>query len=357
MAAPAPHRLLLLAYPDGQVLDIAGPAQLFAGANRALGREAYGVLLVGPARGPMPSSAGFALCAALAYEEVTPALLAGTGTVLATGGDKGLRAALEAGHVTRILREAAPVVPRLAAVCTGAFFLAAPGLLDGRRAATHWNAAERLRRFRPAVRVDGESLWVRDGNIWTSAGVTAGMDLALAMIEADHGRDLALALARHHVILPVRPGGQRQYAGEIVSGAACAEPRLARLAARIGAAPGEDWRTEAMAEAGGLSARSLSRLFRRHLGVSPAEFVERLRLDAARRLLIEGAAPVEAVALAAGFGSLRRMDRAFARLLGTTPREFRARFRTSPGGVRPGSGTTPGEDGARTNPMREEIPA
>ena len=324
----AAHRLLVLAYPEGQVLDIAGPAQLFAAANRALGRDAYDVLLVGPERGPVPTSAGFALHAALSYAEVTPALLGGTGTVLATGGDKGLRAALAAGHITRILRDAAWVVPRIAAVCTGAFFLAEAGLLDGRRAATHWNAAERLRRFRPAAAVDGESLWLRDGRIWTSAGVTAGMDLALAMIESDHGRDLALTLARHHVIFRVRPGGQRQYAAETAAADACPEPRLARLAERIGAAPGADWRIEAMAEAGGLSPRSLTRLFRRHLGVSPADFVEKVRLDASRRLLLEGAAPVEAVARESGFGSLRRMDRAFARLVGTTPREFRARFRT-----------------------------
>ncbi|MBK1658962.1 GlxA family transcriptional regulator [Paracraurococcus ruber] len=324
----APHRLLLLAYPHGQLLDIAGPAQLFAGANQALGRAAYEVLLVGPERGPMPCSAAFSLHVALAYAEVTPALLAGTGTVLATGGHRGMRAALAAGHITRILREAAPVVPRLASVCTGAFFLAAAGLLDARTAATHWDAAERLRRFRPAVTVDGESLWRRDGPIWTSAGVTAGMDLALAMIEADHGADLALALARHHVILRSRPGGQRQYAPALAADAAsCPEPRLGRLAARIAAAPAADWRIEAMAEAGGCAPRSLTRLFRRHLGVSPAEFVERVRLDGARRLLLEGMAPVEAVARQAGFGSLRRMDRAFARALGTTPREFRARFR------------------------------
>ena len=180
------------------------------------------------------------------------------------------------------------------------------------------------------MQVDGESLWVRDGAIWTSAGVTAGMDLALAMIEADHGRDLALALARHHVIFRTRPGGQRQYAEDPAATGHCAEPRLGRLAARIGAAPAGDWRIEAMAEAGGISPRSLTRLFRRHLGTSPAEFVERVRLDVSRRLLLEGAAPVEAVARQSGFGSLRRMDRAYARLLGTSPREYRARFR-SPG--------------------------
>lgn len=325
---PDPHRLLLLAYPEGQVLDICGPAQLFAAANRALGRAAYEVLLVGPEAGPLPSSAAFALHAALGHADVTPALLAGTGTVMATGGDAGLRAALADGGITRILRDAAAAgVPRLAAVCTGAFFLADAGLLDGRRAATHWNAAARLRRFRPAVEVDGESLWVRDGAIWTSAGVTAGMDLALAMLEADHGRDLALTLARHHVITRTRSGGQRQYAEEL-AGAGAEEPRLGRLAARIAAAPAEDWRIEAMAEAAACAPRSLTRLFRRHLGVSPAEFVERVRLDAARRLLLAGPAPVEAVARDSGFGTLRRMDRAFARLLNTTPREFRARFRT-----------------------------
>ncbi len=328
----AAHRVLILGYPHGQALDMVGPAQLFSAANEALRRTAYQVLLVGPKPGPLPCSAGFPLHAALGYAEVTAAVLAATGTVLATGGHRGLQPALRAGAITAILTAAAGVVPRLGSVCTGAFFLAAAGLLDGRRAATHWNAADRLRRFRPAAQVDGESIWLRDGPIWTSAGVTAGMDLALAMIEADHGRDLALLLARHHVIFRIRPGGQRQYAAELAAGG-CAEPRLARLAERIGAAPAEDWRIERMAEAGGLSPRSLSRLFRRHLGASPADFVEQVRLDAARRLLLEAPTPVAAVADAAGFGSLRRMDRSFARLLGTTPSDYRARFQ--PEGITP----------------------
>lgn len=330
----AAHRVLILGYPHGQALDMVGPAQLFAAANDALSRPAYEVLLAGPARGALPCSAGFPLHATLSYAEVTPGFLAATGTVLATGGHHGLQPALKQGAITAILAAASGVVPRLGSVCTGAFFLAAAGLLDGRRAATHWNAAERLRRFRPAVQVDGESIWLRDGPIWSSAGVTAGMDLALAMIEADHGRDLALLLARHHVIFRIRPGGQRQYAAELAAGG-CAEPRLSRLAERIGAAPQQDWRIEAMAEAGGMSPRSLTRLFRRHLNASPAEFVEQVRLDAARRLLLEAPTPVASIAGAAGFGSLRRMDRAFARLLGTTPSDFRARFQPSNQGVSP----------------------
>ncbi len=265
----ASHRVLILFYPHGQVLDLVGPAQLFAAANQALGRPAYEVLLVGPARGPITCSAGFALHASLAYDEVTPALLAETGTIMATGGDRGLKAALEGGAI--------------------------------------------------------ESIWLKDGNIWTSAGVTAGMDLALAMLEADHGRALALTLARHHVIFRVRPGGQRQYAAETAAGG-CPEPRLAKLAAAVGEAPGADWRTERLAEAAHVSPRNLSRLFRRHLGASPADFVEQVRLDRARYLLLDGPAPVETVAQAAGFGSLRRMDRAFLRLVGTTPRDYRARF-------------------------------
>jgi transcriptional regulator GlxA family with amidase domain len=321
------HRIVILGYPRGQVLDIVGPAQLFAAANLMLDRPAYEVLLAGPAAGPLPCSSGLLLHAGLGYDALTPALLATTGTLVATGGHPGMIAALAEGRIAAILRQAAGLVPRIASVCTGAFFLAEAGLLDGRRAATHWRAAEALRRFRPAVEVDGESLWLRDGPVWTSAGVTAGMDLALAMLEADHGPALALALAREHVIQRVRPGGQRQYAEELASVGA-GEPRLGRLAARIAAAPGEDWRIESMAEAAGCAPRSLSRLFRRHLDVSPAEFVARLRLDAARRLLLDGPLPVESVARQAGFGSLRRMDRAFARALNTSPRDFRAHFRS-----------------------------
>jgi transcriptional regulator GlxA family with amidase domain len=166
---------------------------------------------------------------------------------------------------------------------------------------------------------------VRDDPFWTSAGVTAGIDLALAMIEADHGRELALSVARRYVVFRIRPGGQSQFSAELMSHAA-GDERIARLAEAIAADPGRDWRVEALADAAGMSSRSLSRAFRRALKISPADYVERVRIDVARRALLDSNAAVAAIAHRCGFGSLRRMDRAFARTIATSPRDFRERF-------------------------------
>jgi transcriptional regulator GlxA family with amidase domain len=219
-------------------------------------------------------------------------------------------------------------VPRIASVCTGTFFLAAAGALDGRRAATHWSEVEALKRFRPAVLVDGDAIHIEDRGIWTSAGVTAGMDLALAMIEADFGRKVALAIARRHVVFLIRPGGQSQFSAELVAQSAD-NPKLQKLAEKITTHPRADWQTDVLAAEAGVSRRSLSRLFRRGLNVGPAEFVERVRTELARRRLLETKDNVEAIAVACGFGSLRRMDRAFARAISASPTEFRSRFRTN----------------------------
>jgi transcriptional regulator GlxA family with amidase domain len=213
-------------------------------------------------------------------------------------------------------------------VCTGTFFLAAAGLLDGRRAATHWRYVERLRQFRPQVDVDPEAIYLRDGNVWTSAGVTAGIDLALALIEADFGRTIALAVARRHVVFRIRPGGQGQFSPELAA-QGIRHHRLSKLAENIAEGPQEDWRTDTLAAEAGVSPRSLSRLFRKELNASPSQFVERVRIDQARRALLETEAKIENVAIRCGFGSLRRMDRAFSRAISATPTEFRARFKAA----------------------------
>jgi transcriptional regulator GlxA family with amidase domain len=222
-------------------------------------------------------------------------------------------------------------VARIASVCSGTFFLAAAGALDGRRAATHWSEVDALKQFRPAVIVDGDAIHVEDHGIWTSAGVTAGMDLALAMIEADLGRRIALAIARRHVVFRIRPGGQSQFSAELAAQSA-GNGKLQRLAEMVTAQPRSDWRTDVLAAQIGVSQRSLSRLFRGDLNISPADFVERVRIDLARRRLLETEENVEAIALACGFGSLRRMDRAFARTIAASPTEFRSRFK--PNGAR-----------------------
>jgi transcriptional regulator GlxA family with amidase domain len=318
--------VLLLAFPNGQLLDITGPLQMFAGANAEVSHQAYRIEIAAPDAGPLVTSSGVRLIADLSFAQVTSKRLDRTHTLLAAGGHPGMRAELARGGVTGIVSRAIGRVPRIASVCTGAFFLAAAGLLDGRRAATHWSAADDLKRFRPAIIVDDDAIHVEDRGVWTSAGVTAGMDLALAMIEADLGRDVALMIARRHVVFRIRPGGQSQFSSELA--AQCAgNGKIRQLAERITQHPQADWRTEALAVEAGVSQRSLSRLFRSGLNVSPADFVERVRIDLARRRLLDTSESVDVVAHGCGFGSVRRMDRAFARTIAVSPTEFRARFR------------------------------
>lgn len=325
---PTPHNILLLAFPHGQLLDIAGPLQMFAGANDALSRRVYHIEIAAPQAGPFATSSGVRLVADMAFAHVTNRYLARTKTLITVGGEPGMRRELARGSVTEIVSRAIGRVPRIASVCSGTFFLAAAGVLDGRRAATHWSEVDALRRFRPAVIVDGDAIHIEDRGIWTSAGVTAGMDLALAMIEADFDRKAALAIARRHVVFRIRPGGQSQFSAELTAQSA-GNAKLERLAERVTTHPGADWRTDVLAAEAGLSRRSLSRLFRAGLNISPGEFVERVRTDLARRRLLETDDNVETIAIACGFGSLRRMDRAFARTMAASPTEFRSRFKTN----------------------------
>jgi transcriptional regulator GlxA family with amidase domain len=325
---PAPHRIVLLAFPNGQLLDIAGPLQMFTGANDELSRRVYRIEIAAPQAGPFATSSGVQLVADISFAQITNKRLACIHTLITVGGEPGMRQELARGNATDIVSRAIGRVSRIASVCSGTFFLAAAGALDGRRAATHWSEVEALKRFRPAVLVDGDAIHIEDRGIWTSAGVTAGMDLALAMIEADFGRKVALAIARRHVVFRIRPGGQSQFSAELVAQSAD-NPKLQKLAEKITTHPRADWQTDVLAAEAGVSRRSLSRLFRRGLNVSPADYVERVRTELARRRLLETNDNVEAIAVACGFGSLRRMDRAFARAMSASPTEFRSRFRTN----------------------------
>jgi transcriptional regulator GlxA family with amidase domain len=325
---PRKHAILLLAFPDGQLLDIAGPLQMFAGANAELPHPVYRIAIAAPRAGPFATSSGVRLVADTAFAAITNRRLARTDTLITVGGDPGMRQELARGSVTGIVTRALGRVPRIASVCSGTFFLAAAGALDGRRAATHWSEVDALKSFRPAVRVDGDAIHIRDGGIWTSAGVTAGMDLALAMIEADVGRKVALAVARRHVVFRIRPGGQSQFSAELAAQSA-GTAKLQRLAETVTAHPRADWRTDVLAAEFGCSQRSLSRLFRAALNVSPADFVERVRIDLARRRLLESNENVESIAMACGFGSPRRLHRAFLRTIAVSPTEFRSRFKTN----------------------------
>jgi transcriptional regulator GlxA family with amidase domain len=317
---------MMLAFPGCQILDVVGPMQMFAGANDEHGQPDYDLLIAAPDRGPFRTNSGIRLVADLAFADLATASFGPNDSVIAAGGDAGVRPALASGELTALIRKAADDGARIVSVCSGAFFLAAAGVLDGRRAATHWESVEALRRFRPQAEVDPASIYVRDGNVWTSAGVTAGIDLALAIIETDLGRDVALAVARRHVVFPIRPGGQAQFSPELAANGV-RDRRLSRLAESIVKRPRDDWHIDALAAEAGVSLRSLSRLFRRELNASPSVFVERVRVDQARHALLRSDAAVETIAIECGFGSLRRMDRAFARTIASTPREFRDRFK------------------------------
>jgi transcriptional regulator GlxA family with amidase domain len=329
-----PRRIMMLTYPDCLLLDVTGPMQMFAGANTELRRQAYELLILGPKRGPLRTSSGISIVADRGIGDFARRRLGKSDTVIAAGGNIGIDRALESGRIGGFVKQAFLRGARIASVCSGTLLLAAAGVLDGRRAATHWSSVDRLRRLRPQVDVDDEAIYVRDGNVWTSAGVTAGMDLALAMIEDDFGRATALAIARNYVVFRVRPGGQRQYSSELAA-QTVRDHRLSRLAEMIEQRPQQDWRTAVLAMEAGMSVRSLSRLFRRELNLSPAEYVERMRIDRARRDLLDTNASIKRVASRCGFGTLRRMDRAFARTISATPTEFRARFQS------PGATTSP----------------
>jgi transcriptional regulator GlxA family with amidase domain len=327
----SPRNILMLAFPNAQLLDVAGPLQMFAGANDELSHQAYRIEIAAPEAGSFATSSGVRLVADMSLAQVTNRRLARTHTLIAVGGEMGVRDELARGAITQIVANAMGRATRISSVCSGAFFLAAAGALDGRRAATHWRAVDALKRFRPAVDVDGDAIHVADRGVWTSAGVTAGMDLALAMIEADHGRKVALAIARRHVIFRIRPGGQSQFSSELAAQSVVGNAKIGKLAQKVTETPRSDWRTDALAAEAGVSQRSLSRLFRGSLNVSPADFVERVRVDLARRKLLDTEENVDSIAIGCGFGSLRRMDRAFARTISVSPTEFRSRFKTDGG--------------------------
>jgi transcriptional regulator GlxA family with amidase domain len=230
--------------------------------------------------------------------------------------------------VTRWLQEQARQARRYGSTCTGAFLLAHAGLLSGRRVTTHWQYADRLAAAYPDVQVEPDRIFVRDGPVFSSAGVAAAIDLAFSLIEEDHGRALALWVARRLVVFLKRPGGQSQFSAALTAQTATTSP-IDRIRLHILENPRLDLGLAALAQVVGVSPRHLSRLFHSELGMSPAAYVELTRIDVARRLLEDGTAPIKAIAYAAGFGSTATLRRAFLRKIGVTPLEYRLRFQTT----------------------------
>jgi transcriptional regulator GlxA family with amidase domain len=316
----------MLAYPETQILDVIGPLEVFARTSRWLrdhgkrADDAYSVEIVGVRRGAFRASSGLRLYADRGFAEVG----AGIDTLLIAGGMGSARYSVHRPLLTWI-RKQARSVRRLASVCTGAFFLAEAGLLKGRRATTHWGSCERLAERYPDVSVEPDTIFVREGSIYTSAGVTAGMDLALAMVEEDHGREVALAVARELVMFLKRPGGQSQFSAQLAVQLAEHQP-LSDLQAYVLEHPDADLSVEALAGRVSMSPRHFARMFLREIGITPARFVTSVRVETARRLLEESSESLEAVCVKSGLGTPESMRRAFARVVGIPPGQYRERF-------------------------------
>ena len=311
-----------LAFPSVQLLDVTGPLQVFASANDfvadAGGTPPYALRVVAQGGQGITASSGLGLAAG-----PLPPIEAALDTLLVAGG-QGVQAAAADPVLVDWVRARAKQARRVTSVCTGAFLLAAAGLLDGRRAATHWSLCAELARRFPAVRVEPDPIFVRDGPVWTSAGVTAGIDLALALVEEDLGRTVALAVARYLVVFLKRPGGQEQFSAAL--SLQTGEERFGALHDWINRHLADDMSLPVLAGQAGMSERSFSRRYAEATGLTPGRAVERLRVEAARQLLSESHLPIKRIASRCGFGSEETMRRSFMRQLAATPQDYRARF-------------------------------
>jgi transcriptional regulator GlxA family with amidase domain len=319
------RRIVILAFPGVQPLDVIGPAEVFAGADVLAGGGAYDVEVVAKEPGAITvRGGGYSLS-----PKTTTARCRGPIDTLIVAGGTGVKAAEGDQALIRWVRSAARRSRRVTSVCSGSFLLARAGLLEGRTVTTHWASTAELARRHPELTVDPKPIFVRDGNVWTSAGVTSGMDLSLALVEEDLGRETAIEIARWLVLFLQRPGGQAQFSSHLATQLAEREP-LRELQAWIADNLDADLRVESLAERAAMSPRNFARFFRRETGMTPAAYVEVLRVERARQLLEEAADPVELVSAQCGFGTPETMRRAFARQVGAAPAEYRARFRRVP---------------------------
>jgi transcriptional regulator GlxA family with amidase domain len=321
------RQVVMVAFDGALLLDVTGPAEVFAMATALLaaeGREGYR-LTTTSCSGTVGTFSGLSVIT-VPLPSIAPV---GIDTLMVAGGP-GVQEVTQdhdlvgwiAAHVTH--------VRRVCSVCTGAFLLAAAGLLSGRRVATHWQACALLKELYPDVRVEADPIFIRDGHIWTSAGVTAGIDLALALVQEDFGHRLAMQVAQRLVVFLKRPGGQAQFSAPLAAQMAAAgrdeDGRLLALQAWIAEHLAADLRVEQLAERARMSPRTFARLFTTKTGTTPAKAVEAMRLEAARRALEETTVPIKCIALDCGFRDEERMRRAFVRCLGVSPLDYRARF-------------------------------
>jgi transcriptional regulator GlxA family with amidase domain len=315
LPVPSVPRVVIIGFEGVQSLDVTGPAEVFTGASRGAGLPVYRIVIASSRGGSCTTSCGLTVRTA-DLRRIRPGP---RDTVLVAGG-QGSRQAAGDPVLLGWLRRAARVCHRVTSVCSGAFVLAAAGLLDGKRAATHWAACDALARQFPAVTVDRNAIFVRDGAVWTSAGVTTGIDMALAIVEDDLGRALADTIAAHLVLYIRRPGFQSQFSAELVAQTAgdALGPAIAWTRANLATAD-----VEALARRAGLSVRTLHRRCLAQLATTPARLIEKLRVEHARTLLATSDQPAKVLAARCGFGNPTRMKHAFEREIGIGPREYR----------------------------------
>jgi transcriptional regulator GlxA family with amidase domain len=317
---------VVVGYDGVQILDIAGPVQAFTTANEEGAGSRYDVSLISPAGGPVKTASGLDLLTRRAPR------VESIDTLIVPGGP-GIHALIADPAGLALIRRLSSKARRICAVCTGAFALAELGLLDGRRAVTHWRSCMQLASTYPAIEVDPDPIFIRSGDIWTTAGVTAGIDLALSLIEDDCGAGVAARVARRLVVYMRREGGQRQFSSALAIQTTSADP-YATLLANIAEAPARDWNIEAMARAAAQTPRTFHRKFSGATGVTPAEAVDLIRCDLARTLLATTPLGLGQIATRCGFSSEGTLRRALQRRFGVSPVRLRRGFAS---GKRPGA--------------------
>ena len=323
------RKVVMVIYPDAHILDVVGPLEILTCSKYFLpeGPEPYAVTVVAAQAGAVQTTSGLTITAQASFADALKDC-DDIDTLIVSGGH-GTTTALQDKELMDYVRTAAQHARRIVSICTGAMILAEAGLLDGKRATTHWWWCPILEQRYPKVTVDRDAIFVREGNIWTSAGVTAGMDLALALVEMDWGHDIALEVARYNVMYMMRPGGQSQFSAHLVAQRA-EDPAINSALGFILNNPGASLTVTALAAKAHLSERTFARRFKDETGLTPAAYVETARLQAARVALETTDKSIDQVAAEAGFQSAERMRRAFQRHLGVSAGEYRDRFRIVP---------------------------
>jgi len=321
-AVDAPRTVVFVVLDGAQMIELAGPADIFAGVNHVLGKSVYRLIVASPGGRPVTMQGGLTIGVAQSLQEfaagteaIDTMIVIGGGVLETSGNADAIRA------LPAIARRSLRVV----SVCAGAFLLAAAGLLDGYRATTHWNRAHLLARHYPRVLVEPDRIYVHDRSRWTSAGAAAGIDLALALVEADHGAEVAQQVARWFVVYTRRPGGQSQVSAQLRVQPA-RTPAIRAVQLWLSDHLGEDLGVAALASRAGISERAFARAFRAETGRTPAAYVEDLRVEAAQHLLETTDMTVGAIARAIGYRRSETLHRVIARRLGTTPERYRQRL-------------------------------